>query len=104
VPVAVAVPDRRWSPRVEATAYFVVAEALANAAKHAGARRVSVEATPGEAHLEVAVRDDGAGGADPQGRGLEGLRDRVEAIGGTLEVVDGPEGGTVVTARLPVES
>lgn len=102
VPVAVDVPDRRFPTQVEATAWFVVAEALANAAKHAGALRVSVEASEEDGELRLAVSDDGRGGADAAGRGLEGLRDRVEAVGGTLTVGDRPGGGTTVAARLPL--
>ena len=103
VPVELAaVPDRRLPEQVEAAAYYVVAEALANTQKHAGARRVTVTATAGEDWLLVEVVDDGAGGADPEGEGLRGLVDRVEALGGTLGV-DSPAGrGTRVRARLPL--
>jgi PAS domain S-box-containing protein len=104
VPVElVAVPDGRLPDPVEVCAYYVVAEALANVHKHAGARRVVVAATLGDAGLRVEVVDDGAGGADPGGGGLRGLADRVEALGGSLEV-DSPTGqGTRVVARLPLE-
>ena len=104
VPVELAaVPGRRLPEPVEVCAYYVVAEALANVHKHAGARWVMVKATVEEAGLLVEVVDDGAGGADPAGEGLRGLMDRVEALGGTLEV-DSPSGrGTRVTARLPLE-
>jgi PAS domain S-box-containing protein len=103
VPVELAaVPDRRLPEQVEAAAYYVVAEALANTQKHAGARGVTVTATAGEDWLLVEVVDDGAGGADPEGQGLRGLVDRVEALGGTL-LVDSPAGrGTRVRARLPL--
>jgi len=104
VPVPVelaAVPDRPLPEPVEAAAYYVVAEALANVQKHAGAQRVVVHATVDETALLIEVVDDGAGGADPEGEGLRGLVDRVEALGGTLEV-DSPAGhGTRVRARLP---
>jgi PAS domain S-box-containing protein len=97
-----AVPDRRLPEQVEAAAYYVVAEALANAQKHAGASRVAVMARVRADRLLVEVVDDGAGGADPEGEGLRGLVDRVEALGGTLEV-DSPAGrGTRVRARLPL--
>jgi signal transduction histidine kinase len=98
-----AVPGR-LSAAVEATAYFVVSEALANAAKHAGAAsaRVSLVAAAGE--LTVEVHDDGRGGADPaRGSGLRGLRDRVEAAGGRLEVSSPAGEGTTVRATLPLE-
>ncbi len=98
-----AVPDR-FGPGVEATAYFVVSEALANAAKHAGASsaRVSLVAAGGE--LAVEIRDDGRGGADPaHGSGLRGLRDRVEAAGGRLEIISPAGEGTTVRATLPLE-
>ncbi|MDO9409424.1 histidine kinase [Patulibacter sp.] len=101
--VTTSVPERRRPARVEATAYFVVAEALANVARHAGATRARVEVTEDDDALRVVVADDGRGGADPRaGSGLQGLRDRVEAVGGTFAVADGPAGGTVVTAGLPL--
>jgi PAS domain S-box-containing protein len=104
VPVELAaLPDRRLPERVEVAAYYVVTEALANVHKHAGARRVVVSATVDEARLLVEVVDDGGGGADPQGGGLRGLLDRVEALGGSLQV-DSPAGqGTRLAARLPLE-
>jgi PAS domain S-box-containing protein len=104
VPVELAeVPDRRLPEQVEVGAYYVVAEALANVHKHAGARRVVVTATVDEAGLLVEVVDDGSGGADPEGEGLRGLLDRVEALGGSLEVDSEAGRGTRVTARLPLE-
>ncbi len=89
---------------VAATAYFVAAEAVTNALKHARAEtiRVAVRCEPGTLH--VSVHDDGVGGADPAGgTGLVGLRDRVGALDGTLEIRGGPAGGTVVHAALPLE-
>ena len=77
-----ALPDERLPEPVEAAAYYVVAEALANVNKHARARHVVVSATIHEEELLVEVADDGAGGADADGHGLRGLRDRVEALGG----------------------
>jgi PAS domain S-box-containing protein len=98
-----ALPGRRRFPEhVEAAAYFVVAEALTNVQKHAGASRVEVSATADEDALLVEVWDDGAGGADPGGNGLRGLADRVEALAGTLEVESPPGHGTRVRARLPL--
>ncbi len=97
-----ALPDRCLPEQVEAAAYYVVAEALANVQKHAGARHVVVRATADDAALVVEVDDDGAGGADPEGEGLRGLVDRVEALGGALHV-DSPTGhGTRVHAAFPV--
>jgi PAS domain S-box-containing protein len=101
VPVAVEIPESRWPAGVEVTAYYVVAEALANVAKHAGATRAGVTVAEEDGVLRIAVEDDGRGGADPRpGGGLEGLRDRVEALGGTLGVEDDPAGGTVVRAAV----
>jgi signal transduction histidine kinase len=95
-------PAGRFDDTVEATAYYVVAEALTNTQKHARASsiRVSATATSGAVHLEIA--DDGIGGAaEPANGGLAGLRDRVEALGGTFDM-DSPSGeGTRVTAAIP---
>jgi signal transduction histidine kinase len=104
VPASVlARPDRRLSPAVEATAYFVVSEALANVAKYASATRATVTAEcPGDS-LRVEVADDGVGGADPAGgSGLRGLADRVAALGGSLSVVSPMGGGTRVVAEIPL--
>ncbi|MGK5113191.1 MULTISPECIES: sensor histidine kinase [unclassified Geodermatophilus] len=98
-----AVPDRRWPEALEQTCYFVVSEALANAAKHADASTVTVDVRPEGRLLRVEVGDDGVGGADPAGSGLRGLADRVAALGGRL-VVRSPRGsGTRVIATLPCE-
>ena len=90
-------------PEASAVAYFVCAEALANASKHAGARRVAIDVRAVDGRLAVEVADDGAGGADPRdGTGLRGLAERVEACGGSL-LVDSPPGqGTRVAASLPL--
>jgi signal transduction histidine kinase len=78
---------RRLPDQVEVAAYYAVSEALANAAKHAGASVMQVELDAPDATLRLAIRDDGIGGADPaQGSGLTGLRDRIEAVGGTFDV------------------
>ena len=93
----------RLPERVEVASYFVVSEALANAAKHARASvaHVSVEAVG--SLLRVSIRDDGLGGADPaRGSGLIGLTDRVQALGGTLSVLSPPGQGTTMRAELPV--
>ena len=102
VPVDLAVlPGRRLPEPVEAAAYYVVVEALANVQKHAGARRVVVSAATENGALLVEVADDGAGGANVQGDGLRGLLDRVEALGGALSVASPPGGGTSLRARIP---
>ena len=102
VPVELAaVPAERLPEPVEVAAYYVVAEALANVHKHAGARKIVVRGAVDGGVLVVEVVDDGAGGADPEGEGLRGLADRVEALGGTLEL-DSPAGrGTRLRARIP---
>lgn len=84
--------------------YYVISEALTNAAKHAHASVVNVELDAPDATLQLAVRDDGVGGADPGlGSGLVGLRDRVEALGGTLEVTSTPGRGTSLLADIPLD-
>ncbi len=95
---------RRLTPVVETAAYFVAAESLTNVAKHApgAATHVLLEERGGQ--LVVAVADDGPGGADPGGSGLTGLRRRVEALDGTLQVVSPRGRGTTVQAQLPCES
>jgi PAS domain S-box-containing protein len=97
-----ALPDRVLPEPIEAAAYYVVAEALANVQKHAGARRVVVSVRAGDERVEVRVSDDGRGGADPDGHGLRGLADRVEALGGRLDVESPAGGGTVLRAVIPV--
>jgi signal transduction histidine kinase len=92
----------RFAPALEATAYFVAAEALANAAKHSGASRVRVELSGGDTRFSLRVTDDGCGGADPRGSGLLGLRDRVEALGGRLRIDSPPARGTEVLMELPL--
>jgi signal transduction histidine kinase len=88
---------------IEASAYFIVAEALTNVVKHAQAGSAGVIAAVEAGTLRVEVRDDGIGGADPHGPGLLGLGDRAGALGGHLRVVSPPGGGTVVTAELPLD-
>jgi signal transduction histidine kinase len=105
LPVTVAVDlDGRLPPAVESAAYFVAAEALANAAKHSGADRIAIDVTRRGDVLRVEIEDDGRGGADPAGGGLTGLRRRVEALDGTLAVTSPPGGPTVVRAELPCAS
>jgi signal transduction histidine kinase len=85
-------------------AYYVVAETLTNAAKHARASVVRVEVTRTTRALRVSVGDDGAGGADPsRGSGMVGLQDRVGALGGTISFQSPPGGGTSVRAVLPLD-
>jgi signal transduction histidine kinase len=99
--------DRRLPEPIEIAAYYLVAEALTNVAKHAHASTIHVEVdtTEGDAGgvLRVCVRDDGRGGADlAGGSGLVGLQDRVEALGGRLRVQSAPGAGTTVRAELPL--
>ena len=95
------IPEERLGPAVEAAAYFVVAEALANAAKHASAQLVTVRVTCEHRHTIVEVADDGVGGADPSGSGLLGLADRVAALGGSFAVSSVAGAGTTLRAELP---
>jgi signal transduction histidine kinase len=94
----------RYPEPIEMTAYYVVSEALANAAKHAAATVLDVRVTDASGRLRVSIRDDGRGGADvAQGSGIVGLTDRVETLGGRLRL-DSPAGaGTVLEADLPLE-
>ncbi|GGM89155.1 GAF domain-containing sensor histidine kinase [Dactylosporangium sucinum] len=102
VDLDVHLPSRLPEP-IEVAAYYVVAEALANAAKHAHASHVRVEAAMRNGSLHLSARDDGIGGADPaRGSGLIGLADRIEALGGTI-TVDSPAGhGTSMQVELPI--
>jgi signal transduction histidine kinase len=104
VPVEVSgVPSDPLGSEVEACAYYVTAEALTNVAKYAHANSAWVELSLEDGRLRVQVRDDGVGGADPtSGTGLRGLRDRVDALDGDLEVDSPPGGGTIITAEVPV--
>ncbi|HET8950061.1 MAG TPA: MASE1 domain-containing protein [Solirubrobacteraceae bacterium] len=94
--------DVRLDPTIEATAYFVASEAIANARKHARADEVRVRVAVAHGRLRVEVADDGPGGAvATPGSGLEGLGDRVEAVGGTLDIDSPPGGGTRIAAVMP---
>ncbi|MEU4579495.1 MULTISPECIES: histidine kinase [Nonomuraea] len=95
-------PARRLPSRVEETAYFLTSEAIANAAKHAGASQVVVRLRDEGSRLILIVSDDGAGNADPSGSGLRGLADRAAAVGGHVRVHSPAGAGTRVTASLPV--
>jgi signal transduction histidine kinase len=102
VPVELGVSVGRLPAAAEATAYFVVAEALTNVAKHARAGRAEVTARVEHGALRVCVRDDGVGGARPDGSGLVGLGDRLAALDGRLRVESPPSGGTLVAADIPL--
>ncbi len=94
----------RLPERVEVAAYYVVSEALTNTAKHAHASVVNVEVEAVEGTLRLCVRDDGAGGADPvRGSGLVGLKDRVEALGGTITIQSPAGAGTALRVELPLD-
>ncbi|MCU1464158.1 MAG: histidine kinase [Actinomycetia bacterium] len=95
--------ERRLPEPVEVAAYYVVSEALTNAVKHASASVVYVELDARDTTVRLAVRDDGIGGADDQGSGLLGLSDRIEALGGTLQVISPAGKGTIVTIEIPLE-
>jgi signal transduction histidine kinase len=105
VPVEIeAVPDKRLPPTVEVAAYYVVSEAITNAAKYASASRVTVAVSQSNGSALVCVADDGVGGADPaRGSGLHGLVDRVEALAGRLHVHSPPNGGTRINVEIPLE-
>jgi signal transduction histidine kinase len=102
VPVDVAVPGERLPPEIEASAYFVVAEALTNVVKHSRAQSAQVRAWVQDGVLHLDVRDDGIGGARLDGTGLIGLNDRVVAVGGRLRVESPPGQGTRIAATLPL--
>jgi len=96
-------PQRRLPESVEVAAYYLVAEALTNAAKHAHASAVTVVVDADDENLDVLVHDDGVGGADSSGgSGLLGLKDRVEALGGQLKIVSPVGSGTSLHARIPL--
>lgn len=102
LPTLVEATTERVDPDLEAAAFFVASEALTNAAKHSGATQVAVSATRVDGNLVLAVTDDGVGGASPEaGSGLEGIGDRLAALGGRLTVESPPGGGTRVLAELP---
>jgi PAS domain S-box-containing protein len=105
IPVAldVATESRLVEP-IEVAAYFVASEALTNATKHAQASRIDISLTPRDGALMLSIHDDGVGGADPsKGSGLVGLRDRVEALGGTIRIESPPGAGTLLVVALPLE-
>jgi PAS domain S-box-containing protein len=103
IPATIDVPVERLPEHLEATAYYIVSEAMTNVAKHAAASSATVSVRVDGDLVRCEVSDDGRGGADASaGTGILGLRDRAEAAGGTLSVVSPPGRGTVVTAALPL--
>ena len=103
IPVELDVPDARFPEHVEATAYYIATEALANVTKHAEATGARLTVSTDGNSLRIEITDDGKGGADPaEGTGILGLRDRAEAAGGSLVVISRPGIGTVVTGVLPL--
>jgi signal transduction histidine kinase len=96
--------DQRLPESAEVAAYYVVSEALTNAAKHAQASEVNADAEADGAHLLISIRDDGIGGADlVKGSGLIGLQDRVEALGGHMEIESPAGSGTSLMVKIPLE-
>src|SRR6266567_2176934 len=95
---------RRPSAAIESIAYFCAAELLANAVKHSGAGRITVEAAQRDSVLLLTVSDDGAGGADPQGSGLAGLAQRIRTVDGQLEISSPPGGPTRIRVDLPLRA
>jgi signal transduction histidine kinase len=96
--------DIRPADPIEVAAYYVVSEALTNTTKHAHASHADVTVEHRDGLLHLSIRDDGIGGADPAaGSGLIGLRDRVQALGGTIEVSSRPGDGTAILVELPLQ-
>src|SRR4051812_18417025 len=104
LPVRVDVRGGAAPAEIEASAYFAAAEALTNVVKHSHAGRAEVTAALEDGMLRIEVRDNGAGGADPDGHGLVGMRDRVTTLGGRLEIESRAGGGTLVAATLPLSA
>jgi GAF domain-containing protein len=104
LPIEVDIPANRFPAEIEASAYFVVAEALTNVVKHSHAGRAEVRARVNDGTLHVEVSDNGVGHPDLHGHGLVGLADRVIALGGRLEVSSPPNGGTLLSATLPLSA
>ena len=104
VPIRVLdLPAARLDATAEATAYYVVAEALTNAQRHAQAKQITIRVVESGRYLRIEVGDDGVGGANERhGSGLQGLRDRVEAVGGALRVASGLGRGTLIRADIPL--
>jgi signal transduction histidine kinase len=100
LPVEAAVGDERYPPHVEAAAYFFIAEALTNVVKHAQATHAELRVARRDGDLVIDVRDDGVGGADTAGSGIRGLRDRIEALGGQMQIASPPGHGTHLHAAI----
>ena len=101
LPVQVIVPDTRVATAVEATAYFVACEALANIVKHANAASATVTVRIAESQLSLEIADDGVGGVKSRGHGLSNIQDRVNALDGEVAIVSPPGGGTRLEVRIP---
>jgi signal transduction histidine kinase len=96
--------DTRPADPVEVAAYYVISEVLTNTTKHAHATHAHVAVHQRDTRLQLSIRDDGVGGADPAaGSGLTGLRDRVQALGGSIEVTSPPGNGTLIAVELPLQ-
>jgi signal transduction histidine kinase len=104
IPVCLNVLEKRLSPAVESSAWFIACEAVANVVKHAAAKNIALSAIEEGGLLVLSIEDDGVGGADPEGHGLRGIADRAEAAGGRVSVLRAPGGGTAVRAVLPCGS
>jgi PAS domain S-box-containing protein len=104
LPVDFEVISERLPPDIEASAYFIIAEALTNVVKHARATRATVWAAADDGVLALEVRDDGIGGAQPDGHGLMGIADRIETLGGRLRIESNEGDGTVLAAQLPLST
>jgi signal transduction histidine kinase len=104
LPIHVTGEERRFPPETETTAWFIACEAITNAFKHAGASHIDVTVTVVGPRVHLSIDDDGIGRADMGGRGLRGLIDRAEAIGGSVQASTSAEGGTSVRADLPCAS
>jgi signal transduction histidine kinase len=104
VPAVIVIPAHRFPLPIESAVYFVVAEALTNAARYASAHEITVTVQDMPGVVEVEVHDDGVGGADPRrGSGLRGLHDRIAALDGRLELASVSGQGTTLRVRLPCE-
>jgi signal transduction histidine kinase len=105
VPITIReMPARRLHPLIEATAYFVLIEAIANAQKHARASAIELRVELRGPTVYIEIRDDGVGGAQvAAGSGLEGLCDRVDAAGGTIDIASMPSRGTRIAAIVPAQ-
>jgi signal transduction histidine kinase len=96
--------ETRAADPIEVAAYYVASEALTNTTRHAHASHAHITVEQRDAHLHLSIRDDGIGGADPaRGSGLIGLRDRVQALGGSIEVNSRPGEGTAIVVELPLQ-